>query len=358
MLKNIFLLFIGIIIGSSISYKYILNTQNFDNKVIIKEKIVYKYIQKKQEKPSLVNIVKKDKPKQITLLEQFKNLILNENYSEAFGIYSNTIVSNNTFSYDKFLYQHILELLNTNISKAQTLLQYVQSYTYDNFYYDYISFKISYKLNNTYDAFTKIVQLYNSYIPNNLQNSIKNDFFLTSKTYYKELLNSTDYEKIEQFIFTMQNNNINKYTYNLKKIINKLKRDEQLKNLYPIQIKLTKYNKHYLIPITINNTLKLNLLFDTGASQINIKQKFLKDINYKIVKKDLTFNTANGNIKSDLIQINTLQVGSYILNDFKIQILKNYKSKNNDGLFGQSFLNLFDWKIDQQNDILHLKPKN
>jgi len=353
MYKNMALLILGVVLGSLITYNLLKASKKQDIKIKIveKEKILTKYIIKEK---IVKEINKVDKKSSFAI---FKDLVKNQEYEKAFDIYLNKYASNELEKYNSFLFLHIDNLLKYNIKSASTLLNIIKQYVYDDFYFNYLEIKILQKEEKIDESFYKIVNLKNSYVPDKYLIDINNEFLNISRKFNNKLLKSQNIQNIEQFIFTIENNNINKYTLSLQKRIKLINQNEYLKTKYPIQIKLKKLNKHYLVPIVINNTLKLNLLLDTGASSTTIKKEYLKNIKYKLLQENMIFSTANGVIKSDLIEVNSIKISNLELNNFKLATLSNYDSKTSDGLLGQEFLNMFDWKIDQNNDLLLLLEK-
>ena len=366
MYKNTIIFIFGVSVGSALTYKIIseqkqdmlenkttniskINNQTTLNKVIIKEKVITKYIFKENNTSNTINKISK--------INKFKKLIKNSNYDSAFDIYIQKMASTEIKAYDKFLFKHINNLINTNIQEAQTLIQRINQYTYDNFYYIYLYMFVNYKLNNIQVAFDQIVNIKNNYIPNDFENIVNNNFKTISQLYYEKIKNSNNIETINDFMYKLESIGIYTYSNSLKQKITSINKLKQFDIQFSQKIKLIKYNKHYLVPIIINDNLKLNLLLDTGATTTSIKSEYLNNISYEIVKKDMVFHTANGDIKSDIIKVNSFKIADILLNDFEISTMYDYKSLKSDGLLGQNFLAKFDWKIDQENDILFLNKK-
>lgn len=110
-------------------------------------------------------------------------------------------------------------------------------------------------------------------------------------------------------------------------------------------IPMTKVNRVYEIPITINDVLKINFIFDAGASDVSISP----DVALTLIRTGTvsdsdfrgseTYKFADGSIaKSKVFIIKEIRIGDKVVRDIKASISN---SINAPLLLGQSVLNKF-----------------
>jgi len=133
-------------------------------------------------------------------------------------------------------------------------------------------------------------------------------------------------------------------------IQNKIEEQEE----YPIQIPLIRYGLHFLVKVYVNNT-PLLLLVDTGASTTSVN--YDKVSHLKVLRENVKFHTAGGDIYETIFQADSFTVDSVTLENFKISGL-HFSGGDKDGLLGMNFLGRFKFKIDQQEGVLFLGDKN
>ena len=127
---------------------------------------------------------------------------------------------------------------------------------------------------------------------------------------------------------------------------------EELKE-YPIQIPLIRRGLHFLVKAYIDGT-PMSLLIDTGASKTSIDYNKISHL--KIIKENVKFHTAGGDIYETIFQANIFSVGSVSFQNFQISSLQ-FTGGGQDGLLGMNFLGKFKFKIDQEEAILFLGEK-
>ena len=121
---------------------------------------------------------------------------------------------------------------------------------------------------------------------------------------------------------------------------------------YDYAIGLTKYGKHYIANIYLDNVL-CRLMLDTGASYILLdrdKGSFLPPI------ENIKLHTASNTIDGQVAVVKKLQIEEVLLFNIKVT-LAPFKREKIDGLLGMNFFEKFDFHIDQQKNILYLNPK-
>jgi clan AA aspartic protease (TIGR02281 family) len=127
----------------------------------------------------------------------------------------------------------------------------------------------------------------------------------------------------------------------------------------PQSIPLSRQGEHFIVQALMNDTFNVSLMIDTGASIYLLSESALDALNqYSEVFyiKDLTLNTAGGQITASLYQVAEFAIQDYVVNDFVFAV-SPYSSEHSDGLLGMNFLKAFDFHIDQNNGLLILKNK-
>jgi len=127
----------------------------------------------------------------------------------------------------------------------------------------------------------------------------------------------------------------------------------------PQSIALSRQGEHFIVQALINESFNVSLMLDTGASISLLSERAFDELNqYSTVAylKDITLNTAGGQITASLYQAAEFSIADYRVNDF-IFAVSPFASEGNDGLLGMNFLSVFDFHIDQKNNRLILKDK-
>lgn len=122
---------------------------------------------------------------------------------------------------------------------------------------------------------------------------------------------------------------------------------------YQIEIPLIRDGVHFLVHAYVQNTPVL-LLLDTGASTTSIDHNLVSHL--PVLRKNVLFHTAGGEIYSSTYSAESFSVGSITLENFKVSA-NLYPDKDFHGLLGMNFLSRFKFKIDQKNAILFLGKK-
>ncbi len=120
---------------------------------------------------------------------------------------------------------------------------------------------------------------------------------------------------------------------------------------------LQRTGSQFLVTARLNGIHELMLLLDTGASLTSIRADKLNQLGLKSASgQQIVLNTAGGQIRSTLVQLNSLSVGGQPIRNLNVASLENFESTA-DGLLGMDFLRHFKFVIDQSNRSLHLTPK-
>ena len=130
-----------------------------------------------------------------------------------------------------------------------------------------------------------------------------------------------------------------------------LKLEEQEE--YPIQIPLIRHGLHFLVNATVDDTA-VTLMVDTGASITTIDVNKIQHL--PIIRENALFHTAGGKIYENIHEAKEFKVGSKTITNFNISA-SHFTGSSSDGLLGMNFLGKFKFKIDQQEAILYLGKK-
>ena len=127
----------------------------------------------------------------------------------------------------------------------------------------------------------------------------------------------------------------------------------------PQSIPLNRQGEHFIVQALMNDTFKVSLMLDTGASISLLSEPAFEVLNQYsevLYVKDVKLNTAGGTITASIYQVAEFAIQGYIVNDFVFAV-SSFVSEGNDGLLGMNFLKHFDFHIDQNNGLLVLKNK-
>ena len=120
---------------------------------------------------------------------------------------------------------------------------------------------------------------------------------------------------------------------------------------------LQRIGSQFLVTAQVNGAHELVLLLDTGASLTSIRAQKLKELGLLAKPgQEILLNTAGGQIRSTLVQLNSLSIGGQTINGLHVASLEYFDGEA-DGLLGMDYLRHFKFIIDQSNRSLHLTPK-
>jgi len=153
------------------------------------------------------------------------------------------------------------------------------------------------------------------------------------------------------------NSLLDKPNYQVK--ANHLLKNIQLALQRPVMVPLTRRGEHFIVEGVINNRFSVELLIDTGASISLLSQTVFDELlTYTQVKyiNDIVLNTAGGEVSSSIYEVEEFELAGYRVKNLKFAV-SPLMNLDNKGLLGMNFLRLFDFHIDQTNNVLSLESK-
>jgi len=143
-----------------------------------------------------------------------------------------------------------------------------------------------------------------------------------------------------------------------------VKTERLLKNIElalqrPVMVPLTRNGDHFIVEGVINNSFSVNLLIDTGASISLLSQSVFDQLVLQSTVKyidDIMLTTAGGQVASRIYQVDEFTLEGYRVKNLLFAVIP-YKNQTNDGLLGMNYLRLFDFHLDQSNNLLRLENK-
>jgi len=114
-----------------------------------------------------------------------------------------------------------------------------------------------------------------------------------------------------------------------------------------------------LVPVTVNNNgveLEVNLLLDTGASQIVLNRSVADQLSIVALNKGLAQIAGGANIYTELGKVNYVKVGPFKMEDVGVLIIAHEGAPvNYSGLLGMNFLKNVEYSIDYKNQVIRWK---
>ena len=124
-------------------------------------------------------------------------------------------------------------------------------------------------------------------------------------------------------------------------------------------VPLSRRGDHYMIQATLNNRQQVLLMIDTGASVTSLsRSSFLRlgsDHFFHLGSR--MFNTANGLAQGEVYRADTIALGGNRIDDIDVAILDYEPANGADGLLGMNVLRNYRFEIDQEKELLYLRPR-
>jgi predicted aspartyl protease len=111
-----------------------------------------------------------------------------------------------------------------------------------------------------------------------------------------------------------------------------------------------------LVPVTVHNEgleIEVNLLLDTGASQIVLNRQVADQLNIITLKRGLAQVAGGASISTQMGKVSYIKVGPYKMEDASVLIIPHEGAPiNYSGLLGMNFLKQVQYSIDYQNEVI------
>jgi len=132
------------------------------------------------------------------------------------------------------------------------------------------------------------------------------------------------------------------------------------KLLERMQTKVIIEDNRILVPVTLSNNgveLVVNLLLDTGASQIVLHRGVADRLNIVALKKGLAQIAGGQNIYVETGEVNHFKVGPFRMENATVLIITHEgPAVSHSGLLGMNFLKNMSYTIDYENQVIRWHP--
>jgi predicted aspartyl protease len=124
-------------------------------------------------------------------------------------------------------------------------------------------------------------------------------------------------------------------------------------------VPLTRRGDHFLVSTLISDANRVVLMIDTGASVTTLSRRSFNQIDrsdFSYVGSRL-FSTPNGMTQGDVYQATSIGLGNTRLGASEIAVLDFESAEGVDGLLGMNVLRHYRFEIDQDENVLYLRPR-
>ena len=142
----------------------------------------------------------------------------------------------------------------------------------------------------------------------------------------------------------------------------KRRRDAEAKQklMEMMQTRVIVDGNRILVPVTLGNNgieTVVNLLLDTGASQIVLHREVAAQLNITALKKGLAQVAGGQNIYIETGQVSFFKVGPFNMQNATVLIIAHEgPAVSHSGLLGMNFLKNVQYTIDYQNQVIRWQP--
>ncbi|MFQ5470241.1 MAG: TIGR02281 family clan AA aspartic protease [Gammaproteobacteria bacterium] len=134
--------------------------------------------------------------------------------------------------------------------------------------------------------------------------------------------------------------------------------EHRINNPAYIEIPLIRHGSVFSVNASINNQPDTYaFILDTGATYTAISEETLNrsGLNIPFGASEITMNTANGPVIAPVLQMDTITLAGASVKNIDVTIVNDLESF--DGLLGLSFLEQFNFRVDQDKNLLILTQK-
>lgn len=124
-------------------------------------------------------------------------------------------------------------------------------------------------------------------------------------------------------------------------------------------IPLDRRGDHFLVAIELNDADLVTLMIDTGASVTTLTStsfSLLSSSDYEY-RGSHVFNTANGLAPGEVYRTGSIRLGDSRIEDVDVAVLDYRPSEGVDGVLGMNVLRNYRFEIDQDRELLLLRPR-
>ncbi len=124
-------------------------------------------------------------------------------------------------------------------------------------------------------------------------------------------------------------------------------------------VPIDRLRDHYLVDVEFNDSSKLTLVIDTGASITTLSSESFRELpryDFELLGSRM-FNTANGLTRGDVYRARSFRIGAHRLEGLTVAVLPYRADARNDGLLGMNVLRNFRFEIDQDQSALFLERR-
>jgi len=146
-------------------------------------------------------------------------------------------------------------------------------------------------------------------------------------------------------------------SYKANELLNIINQKPPVEIDHTSAVSLKRSGDQFAVEASLNNSVQVTLLLDTGASLSIISFDTLARLGMSPDHAIKTgwFTTANGVVQAPIISLAGFTVGGHIVENIEVGVMDISHSGTIDGLLGMNFLKHFKFYIDQSDNKMHLQ---